>query len=44
MNITYKCLKCGHLFLHVKGDFVHDRTVVRCTKCNSILVVSVKKL
>ena len=20
MNITYKCLKCGHLFLHVKGD------------------------
>ena len=44
MNITYKCLKCGHIFLHIKGDFVHDRTIIRCPRCNSTLVVSVKKL
>ena len=38
MNISYRCLKCGHKFIFVKGDFIHDRIIPVCPKCGSRLV------
>ena len=39
MKISYRCLKCGHVFIYVKGDFVHEEQRPSCPECGSKLVI-----
>ena len=34
-----RCIRCGHIFLHVPGGIVVDIRHPRCPKCGSILTI-----
>lgn len=37
----HKCLKCGHVFIHIDGDFIHNPQKPVCPKCHSILTIKI---
>ena len=44
MIYAYRCLKCSHSFIYMKGDLVHDPSRPHCPACGSMLVVRIPKI